>query len=106
MKRSRDHIFTYGPIQLTRETRRVTVDGSPVGLTATEFRLLETLLADPDVVFSRDQLLRAAWPSSRSPSGRAVDICIRRIRLKLASHPVAQSFLQTVRGFGYSLAPR
>ncbi len=91
-----------GPLMLDRTTCRVTLDGKPVSLTATEFRLLEFLMSRPGVVFSREQLLDAVWGHDRAVTDRTVDVYILRLRQKLEGENESLSFIRSVRGFGYS----
>src|ERR1700730_4304169 len=55
-----------GGVELDRTSCQVHVNGAPLSLTATEFRLLEFLMSRPGVVFSREQLLNAAWGQDRA----------------------------------------
>jgi DNA-binding response OmpR family regulator len=91
-----------GPLQLDRTSCRVTLDGKPVSLTATEFRLLEFLMSRPGVVFSREQLLDAVWGHDRAVTDRTVDVYILRLRQKLEGENGDLNFIRSVRGFGYS----
>lgn len=91
-----------GPLLLDRATCRVTLEGKPLSLTATEFRLLEFLMSRPGVVFSREQLLDAVWGHDRAVTDRTVDVYILRLRQKLEGESQSLSFIRSVRGFGYS----
>ena len=79
-------------------TRRVTVDGSPVRLTATEFDLLAHLMAHPGRVYSREQLLSEVWGYAAVVGTRTVDVHVAQVRAKLGD----ASPIRTVRGVGYS----
>ena len=76
----------------------VSVDGKPVELTATEFKLLTTLASRRGRVQSRDQLLRDVWEYDNAIDTRTVDTHMRRLREKLGP---AANHLDTVRGVGY-----
>jgi DNA-binding response OmpR family regulator len=78
------------------------LDGSPLTLTATEFRLLEFLMSRPGVVFSREQLLDSVWGHDRAVTDRTVDVYILRLRQKIEADPANPSLIRSVRGFGYS----
>jgi DNA-binding response OmpR family regulator len=88
-------------LELDRTSCRVKLNGAPLSLTATEFRLLEFLMSRPGVVFSREQLLDAVWGHDRAVTDRTVDVYILRLRQKIET-PDGSSFLRSVRGFGYS----
>jgi DNA-binding response OmpR family regulator len=102
---SPSRILESGGIELDRNSRRVRLHGQELSLTATEFRLLEFLMARPGVVFSREQLLDAVW-SDRAITDRAVDVYILRLRQKIEPEPTAPSLIHSVRGFGYTFEPR
>jgi DNA-binding response OmpR family regulator len=100
-----------GPIEfdgiLVDGARRVaTVEGSPVELTAKEFDLLAYLVAHPQTVFSRGQLLESVWGSSAEWQDPAtVTVHVRRIRQKIERDPQTPRWVQTVWGVGYRLGP-
>jgi DNA-binding response OmpR family regulator len=91
-----------GGLELDRTSCRVTLNGSPVALTATEFRLLEFLMSRPGVVFSREQLLDAVWGQDRMVTDRTVDVYILRLRQKIEQDSADSGLIRSVRGFGYS----
>jgi two-component system OmpR family response regulator len=74
----------------------------PLTLTQTEFQLLRTFAARPDIVFTRDVLMQGAYKTRRIVSSRTIDSHIRRLREKLLS--VGAPGIQTVHGVGYKLA--
>ena len=98
-------ILEAGGVELDRNSRRVRLHGEELSLTATEYRLLEYLMARPGVVFSREQLLDAVW-SDRAITDRAVDVYILRLRQKIEREPTAPLLIHSVRGFGYTFEPR
>ena len=93
-------------VELDRNSRRVRLNGEPVALTATEFRLLEFLMARPGVVFSRQQLLDAVWGNDRALTDRAVDVYILRLRQKIEADPTNPKLIHSMRGFGYTFDAR
>jgi DNA-binding response OmpR family regulator len=95
-------ILKAGGLELDRASCRVNMDGKPLSLTATEFRLLEFLMSRPGVVFSREQLLDAVWGHDRAVTDRTVDVYILRLRQKTESDPTNPQLIRSVRGFGYS----
>ena len=78
-------------------------DGAPVQLGPTEFRLLKFLMARPERVHSRAQLLDQVWGDHVYIEERTVDVHIRRLRLALEPFG-AQDLIETVRGAGYRIA--
>ena len=95
--------LTAGALRLDPATHRVSVDGKEVPLGPTEFRLLRFLLARPERVHTRTQLLDQVWGDHVYIEERTVDVHIRRLRLAL--EPFGQDGLvETVRGSGYRLS--
>jgi len=91
-----------GTLELDRSSCRVWLNGDEIQLTATEFRLLEFLMARPGVVFSREQLLDSVWGHDRAVTDRTVDVYILRLRQKVEPDPANPTLIRSVRGFGYS----
>ena len=92
-----------GPLSLDPATHRVTANGMLLPLGPTEFRLLRFLLARPERVHSRAQLLDQVWGDHVYIEERTVDVHIRRLRLALEPAGCAR-MIETVRGGGYRLA--
>lgn len=90
-------VVQLGRIRLDRQTREVTVGGSPVRLTATEFALVDALICQPGRVFTRAQLLSSVWGRADYTAGRTVDVHIAQLRSKLGP----DCPIQTVHGVGY-----
>jgi DNA-binding response OmpR family regulator len=86
-------------------SHRVEVNGSAVGLTPTEFRLLEALLRHSGQVLSSEQLLRLAWRDPTATGPDRVKFTMLRLRRKLGWSDSSEGPIETVRGFGYRLRP-
>ncbi len=99
---SATRILKAANLALDRSRCEARLDGTPLTLTATEFRLLEFLMSRPAVVFSREQLLDAVWGHDRAVTDRTVDVYILRLRQKIESDPANPLLIRSVRGFGYS----
>ena len=91
-------VLSWGNIRLERSSRSVTVSGKAVGLTNTEYGLLELFLLHPGRVFTRDNLLNQVWGYDFVGEEKTVNIHIMNLRRKLNT-----DCLQTVRGVGYKL---
>jgi len=91
-----------GSLELDRNRCQVLRNGTPVALTATEFRLLAFLMRRPGVVFSRKQLLHEVWGAGRSTIEQSVDVFIMHLRNKLEVDPKNPKLIRSARGFGYS----
>jgi len=92
-----------GAVTLDPVAHRVAVSGNVVSLGPTEFRLLRFLMARPDRVHSRSQLLDLVWGDHVYIEERTVDVHIRRLRAALEPFG-ADALIETVRGSGYRLA--
>jgi two-component system, OmpR family, response regulator len=90
-----------GELRMSPETHRSWWREHEVALTATEFRLLETLMGRPGRVYSREELSELAYPDTRHVSGRTLDSHIRRIRAKFRDFAIDP--IETVHGVGYRL---
>jgi DNA-binding response OmpR family regulator len=87
-----------GPLSLDVRTRRASIEGRSVELTAREYGLLETFLRHPDQVLSREQLLSIVWGYDFDPGSNVVEVYVRYLRRKLGD-----GVIETVRGMGYRL---
>jgi two-component system, OmpR family, phosphate regulon response regulator PhoB len=87
-----------GPISIDRSAHRATIHGQELSLTATEYKLLLTLLERRGRVQSRPQLLEIVWEAQPDIQTRTVDMHVQRLRTKLGE---SGKLIETVRGFGY-----
>ncbi|GAA2638186.1 response regulator transcription factor [Paractinoplanes durhamensis] len=94
-----ERIKQLGAVRLDPGRRLVTVDGSPLSLTTTEFDLLGHLLGRPGRVFTREELLAAVWGYASAAGTRTVDVHVAQVRAKLGG---AAALIRTVRGVGYT----
>jgi two-component system phosphate regulon response regulator PhoB len=74
------------------------MDGEPVDLTPSEFRLLDTMIRQPGRAFDRNELIDAALGADTLILERTIDVHIRSLRKKLGE---SNKLIQTVRGIGY-----
>ena len=85
------------------ETRcRISFQGKALDLTRNEYRLIGALLAAPGRVFSRDQLMTAAWDDPGAALDRTVDAHIKTLRAKIREVAPEEDPIVTHRGLGYS----
>ena len=98
------NLLTVGPFKLDRITRTVICqvgdDTRTVELTTREFNLLEYLMRSPGRVFTRTQMLEHVWGYDFNPSTNVVDVCIQRLRKKIAIKGQSR-WIESVRGVGY-----
>ena len=93
-----ESVLVYGSISIDRTKHRVVVDNEHVLLTASEFRLLETLLRNPGRVYDRTELIESALGADTLVLERTIDVHIRSLRKKLGRYA---DRIETVRGVGY-----
>ena len=94
--------YAFDRLVLERRSWYATIDGQDLDLTTTEFLLLEKLLTEADRVFTREELLRAAWGEEGAIDSNAVDVHISNLRRKLEAGGRAP-MIRTVRRVGYGL---
>jgi two-component system, OmpR family, phosphate regulon response regulator PhoB len=90
--------LTAGAISIDRSAHRATIHGEELSLTATEYKLLLTLVERRGRVQSRPQLLEIVWEAQPDIQTRTVDMHVQRLRTKLGE---TGKLIETVRGFGY-----
>jgi two-component system, OmpR family, response regulator len=95
--------FRFGDFELNLRTRRLAgKGGSRIELTNGEFNLLAALLASPQRVMTRDQLIEASRVYDNEVYDRAIDVQILRLRRKIEADPSHPTYILTERGSGYS----
>lgn len=90
--------LVFGELLIDLPRHVVSWKGEPIPLTATEFKLLSTLVARRGRVQSRDVLLKDVWGYDAAIDSRTVDTHMHRLREKLGG---AGQYLDTLRGVGY-----
>lgn len=96
-------ILTAGLISLDVDRHAVSISGTPIDLTATEFKLLRLLMERRGRVQTREHLLINVWNYETEIETRTVDTHVRRLREKLGSEA---DWIETIRGVGYRMAER
>jgi len=95
-----------GKVEVDPVKRSVTVDGTPIELTAREFDLLLHFASHPGRVFRRTELLDSVWGYGHEGYEHTVNSHINRLRAKIETDPAHPSLIVTVWGVGYKLADR
>jgi DNA-binding response OmpR family regulator len=102
-----EKILSFEALTLDLKKHKVTLEGQPVLLTPHEFKLLETLMADPGRVYAREELLDRLYPRKEATViDRVVDVHIGKLRQKIEKDPSNPRYVLTVRGIGYQFAER
>lgn len=89
---------THQSVTVDRRRFVVTIDDSPLRLTKSEFRLLDTLIRQPGRAFGRSELVDAALGEDTVVLDRTIDVHVRALRRKMGT---AADLIETVRGIGY-----
>jgi DNA-binding response OmpR family regulator len=95
----------FGEAAVDLSSRRLTVGGKEIALTAREFDLLAFFVQHPGRVYSREQLVQAVWGSGYTGTGRTVDNFVARLRAHVGDDADQPRHLVTVRGIGYRFTP-
>jgi DNA-binding response OmpR family regulator len=92
--------LSHGPVILEPASKRVTLHGEPVALSAREYALLHDLLSHRQQIRTRAQLEESLYAWGEETGSNTVEVYIHHLRKKLGP-----TFIQTIRGFGYQLGP-
>jgi DNA-binding response OmpR family regulator len=104
-ERTGSEVYDDGLVRVDLRIRQVEVDGRPVDLTRTEFRLLSVLVKHAGAVLSPNQLLEQVWNDPTGIAPERVKFAVLRLRRKLGWSGDA-SPISAVRGVGYRYRPR
>ena len=93
-----------GRLILNLKAHTISLDGQPVELSDTEYRMLAFFVRSPGQAFTRREIVAGAWSPRHFITERAVDVTLMRLRAKLDAHNEntgASSWITAVRGIGY-----
>jgi two-component system phosphate regulon response regulator PhoB len=93
--------FSFGPFRFDKNALKFYLEGEPVELTSTEFKLLLFLTERAGKAQDRNDLLRTVWGYSDEVHSRTLDTHMKRLRQKLGEHA---AMVETVRGIGYCVS--
>ncbi len=95
-------LYRSGDITIDGRQCRVWKSGSPVSLTATEYRLIQLLACSGPMVLAREKLMELLWDNDEKyVDSNTLSVYIRRLREKIEERPDAPFHIETVRGIGY-----
>ncbi len=97
--------LSFDGIEIDLDRRDATLDGHAISLTKSEYDLLVMLVAEPNRVFTRRQLVDRLWGPDWFGDEHTIDMHVSRLRGKLGDDVRAPRFIQTVRGVGFRIAP-
>jgi len=98
-----DSILKNGGLALDKNARQFSVDGEPVKLTATEYKILKLLMENAGRIFSAEEIYSKVWNEDSYSVENTVMVHIRHIREKIEIDPGNPRYLQVVWGIGYKI---
>lgn len=94
-------LITVGNLILNKAKQSVFVGDREVELTLTEFKILEVMMRNRNIILSRDRLMSLAMGKDFMAFDRAIDVHVSKLRAKLRTGPDSPHYIKTVRGTGY-----
>lgn len=94
-------VLSYDGLELDMEKHKVALNGRPVSLTSSEYKILKALMISPGKAFSREELLNQCYRHGEEVIDRVIDVHIGKLRQKIENDPAQPRFILTVRGHGY-----
>lgn len=98
-----DSQIVIGGLCLNKDSKQLLVDGEPVKLTPTEYKIMELLMNNGGMVFSAEQIYEKVWEEPAYSVENTVMVHIRRIREKIEINPKEPKYLKVVWGIGYKI---
>ena len=102
-KKESRNILKTGQLEVDDETKKVTVDGKEIKLTATEYNILKFLLKNKGKVFSISQIYENVWNEESYGAENIIAVHIRHIREKIEINPKEPKYLKVIWGIGYKI---
>ena len=96
-----DKIITVDNLILNKAKQSVFIGSKEVVLSLTEFRILEVLMRNKNVILSRDRLMNLAMGKDFMSFDRVIDVHVSKLRAKLSVEPDSPHYIKTMRGTGY-----
>ena len=97
------NFLTTGALEMNDETKKVTVDGKEIKLTATEYNILKFLLENKGKVYSIEQIYENVWNEESYGAENIIAVHIRHIREKIEINPKEPKYLKVIWGIGYKI---
>ena len=96
-------VIRIGELELNTEMYRVTVSGKEINLTPTEYKILELLAKNRNIVFSVDKIYESIWRNKYSVSDTSIMVHITKLRQKIEKDSKNPEYIKTVWGVGYKI---
>lgn len=97
------NVVRIGGLVLDKDAKQLSVDGSPVKLTATEYKITELLMSNAGRIFSAEEIYSRVWNEDSYSIENTVMVHIRHIREKIEINPSEPRYLKVVWGIGYKV---
>ena len=101
-KEKMENIYIIGGLELNEDTMEASVDGEPVKLTPTEYKILLLLMKNPGRIFSAEEIYERVW-NERAVNTDTIMVHVRYIREKIEINPKEPKYLKVVWGVGYKI---
>lgn len=101
-KEKMENIHIIGGLELNEDTMEASVDGEPVKLTPTEYKILLLLMKNPGRIFSVEEIYERVW-NERAINTDTIMVHVRNIREKIEINPKEPKYLKVVWGVGYKI---
>lgn len=101
-KEKMENIHIIGGLELNEDTMEASVDGEPVKLTPTEYKVLLLLMKNPGRIFSAEEIYERVW-NERAVNTDTIMVHVRNIREKIEINPKEPKYLKVVWGVGYKI---
>ena len=98
----KERVYTIGGLEIHEDSVEVFLDGNPVKLTPTEFKILLLLGKNPGRVFSAEEIYERVW-NEQAINTDTIMVHIRKIREKIELNPREPKYLKVVWGIGYKI---
>ncbi len=98
-----EKVLKSGQLEINDETKKVTVDGKEIKLTATEYNILKFLLQNKGKVYSIEQIYENVWNEESYAAENIIAVHIRHIREKIEINPKEPKYLKVIWGIGYKI---
>lgn len=102
LEEKQENVHIIGGLELNEDTVEVTVDGEPVKLTPTEYKILLLLMKNPGRVYSTEEIYEWVW-NEKAVNTDTIMVHIRNIREKIEINPKNPKYLKVVWGVGYKI---
>lgn len=100
-----ENAIVSGPFKLDYKSRTLYKNSTAIDLTQVEFQIMEYLMQNPNVALKRSEILHAVWGESYTGEEKAVDVNVRRLRVKIEDDSSDPQYLATAWGYGYKWVP-